>query len=98
MMVRVPVAAGVGRALLAAVLVIMVLYAGITLFPPGGAGEYDEDGFIDEVLAESAYPGGDSAWRAYLQRSIVYPAEAVAKNIEGTVAVRRQPVVFRLVD
>ena len=93
--IRVPAAAGVGRALLAAVLVIMVLYAVITLFGPDGGG----DG--------SGGPGGSGASGAArgmpLDGAVRRPARlAVAdsgrENGHAVRSYRRQPVVFRLTD
>ena len=37
---------------------------------------------------ESYFPGGERAWRIFLQENLEYPAKAKRKNIQGTVVVQ----------
>ena len=34
------------------------------------------------------YPGGQIAWMRFLQKNLIYPAQAVPKQIQGTVVIR----------
>lgn len=40
-----------------------------------------------EVNPKPQFPGGDKAYKSYLQRSVKYPAEALKKRIQGAVRV-----------
>lgn len=37
---------------------------------------------------ESEFPGGDSAWKRYLNRHLVYPQKAISKEVSGKVRLR----------
>ena len=41
-----------------------------------------------KVEVESEYPGGQDAWIQYLIKNVVYPPDAVKKNIQGKVVVQ----------
>ena len=40
------------------------------------------------VQIESSYPGGDHAWKRYLERNMRYSQDAIDNNIQGTVVVQ----------
>jgi periplasmic protein TonB len=40
------------------------------------------------IPQDGEFKGGDSAWRKYLERNLVYPKKAKRKKIEGTVTVQ----------
>jgi TonB family protein len=40
------------------------------------------------VYVESSFPGGKNAWIRFLSKTFRYPAEAMGKNIQGTVVVK----------
>ena len=54
---------------------------------------YDELGQIEtgktdcRVEKQAAFKGGNDGWRRYLERSLVYPEDAVKNNIQGVVSV-----------
>jgi TonB family protein len=48
----------------------------------------DPDKTYVKVDEESRYPGGAKAWLSFLQKSLIYPKQAVEKNIEGMVVFR----------
>ncbi len=50
--------------------------------------EEDWDKTFTKVEIESEYPGGQSAWRRYLNKTFSYPAEAQDNEIQGTVVVQ----------
>lgn len=50
--------------------------------------EEDWDKTFTKVEIESEYPGGQSAWRRYLNKTFRYPQEAVDAEIQGTVVVQ----------
>jgi protein TonB len=41
-----------------------------------------------KIERESAFPGGERAWRNFLQENLEYPAKAKRKNIQGIVVVQ----------
>jgi periplasmic protein TonB len=41
-----------------------------------------------KVEIESEYPGGSSAWAAFLNRNLSYPEAAVEKEVQGTVTIQ----------
>lgn len=43
---------------------------------------------IKKVEVEASFPGGLNAWKNYLQTALVYPKEAINKQIKGTVVVQ----------
>lgn len=43
---------------------------------------------FERVEIESKYPGGVSAWAAFLYRKLVYPQQAIDEGKQGTVVVR----------
>jgi protein TonB len=47
-----------------------------------------EDGIFISVQIESEYPGGPTAWRRVLDRSLRYPNEAADQGIQGFVTVQ----------
>jgi TonB family protein len=49
--------------------------------------EYYQDSILSRVEIEADYPGGKTAWINYLVKNVKYPADAVKKNIQGTVIV-----------
>ena len=50
--------------------------------------EEDYDKTFTKVEIESAYPGGDAAWRRYLLKSLQYPSDAQDNGIQGAVVVQ----------
>lgn len=48
----------------------------------------EDDGIVDIVEIESAYPGGMEAWKRFLSKNYRVPEEAVSNNISGTVIVQ----------
>ena len=48
----------------------------------------DWDRTFTKVEIESEYPGGQSAWRRYLNKTFRYPQQAVDDGIQGTVVVQ----------
>ena len=48
----------------------------------------DYDKTFTKVEIESEYPGGDAAWRRYLQKNLQYPPDAQDNEIQGTVVVQ----------
>ena len=48
----------------------------------------DQDKTYAKVERESAFPGGERAWRNFLQENLEYPAKAKRKNIQGIVVVQ----------
>ncbi|MBC8032525.1 MAG: TonB family protein [Chitinophagaceae bacterium] len=50
--------------------------------------EEDWDKTFTKVEIESEYPGGQPAWRRYLNKTFRYPDEAVENEIQGTVVVQ----------
>jgi protein TonB len=40
---------------------------------------------LDEIEAEAKFPGGMRGWYKFLQKNLVYPSAAAAKNVEGMV-------------
>ena len=71
---------------------------GITAPPVNDAGkgvieapkkvEEDENTVFTKVEIESQYPGGQSAWARYLNKTFHYPEEAQSNEIQGTVVVQ----------
>ena len=41
-----------------------------------------------KVAIEASYPGGDTAWAHFLNRTLRYPDEAIGNEIKGTVIVQ----------
>ncbi|MFM9910830.1 MAG: energy transducer TonB [Chitinophagaceae bacterium] len=50
--------------------------------------EEDYDKTFTKVEIESEYPGGNSAWARYLNKSLKYPQDAVDNEIQGTIVVQ----------
>ncbi|HEY8387385.1 MAG TPA: TonB family protein [Parasegetibacter sp.] len=50
--------------------------------------EEDWDKVFNKVEIESKYPGGNEAWRRFLQRNMRYPDRAAEDNIQGTVVIQ----------
>jgi protein TonB len=50
--------------------------------------EEDWDKTFTKVEIESDYPGGQSAWLRYLQKTLQYPQDAIDNEIQGTVVVQ----------
>ncbi len=48
----------------------------------------EEDAPFTRVEIESQYPGGLTAWAAYLNRNLTYPQDAVDKEIQGTIIIQ----------
>jgi protein TonB len=48
----------------------------------------DRDKTYTKMERESYFPGGERAWRIYLQENLEYPAKAKRKNIQGIVVVQ----------
>jgi len=48
----------------------------------------DRDKTYAKVERESYFPGGERAWRNFLQENLEYPAKAKRKNIQGIVVVQ----------
>lgn len=48
----------------------------------------DAEMIFTKVENEAAYPGGASAWLAYLNRTFRYPKEAIDNKVQGTVTVQ----------
>ncbi|MEP6748419.1 MAG: energy transducer TonB [Bacteroidota bacterium] len=49
----------------------------------------DDDGiYIGTVEIESQYPGGFEAWKAFLNRNLSYPQDAVDIELQGTVTIQ----------
>lgn len=48
----------------------------------------NDDAPFTRVEIESQYPGGLSAWAAYLNRNLSYPQDAADKEIQGTVIIQ----------
>jgi protein TonB len=46
------------------------------------------DSALVKVEIESSFPGGEAGWLRFLKSSLVYPAKAVRKKVEGTVVVQ----------
>ena len=47
----------------------------------------DDGGFVP-IEVESKYPGGMSAWSAFLNRNLNYPQDAIDNQVQGTVVVQ----------
>ena len=47
-----------------------------------------DDRTYTKVAIEASYPGGDTAWTHFLNRTLRYPDEAVNNEIKGTVIVQ----------
>lgn len=50
--------------------------------------EKDKIGYYSRTEVTPAYPGGQNALETYINNNIVYPQEAIDKDIEGTVYVK----------
>ncbi|MEO5685566.1 MAG: TonB family protein [Chitinophagaceae bacterium] len=48
----------------------------------------DAETIFTKVEIESQYPGGTSAWAAFLNRKLNYPQDAVDNNVQGTVVIQ----------
>ncbi|MFT3933241.1 MAG: energy transducer TonB [Chitinophagaceae bacterium] len=48
----------------------------------------DTETIFTKVEIESQYPGGNSAWAAFLGRNLIYPQEAIDIDAQGTVYVQ----------
>ena len=48
----------------------------------------DDDLPFTRVEIESRYPGGMTAWSAYLNRNLTFPQEAVDAEVQGTVTIQ----------
>lgn len=48
----------------------------------------DRDKTYTKGERESYFPGGERAWRNFLQENLEYPAKAIRKNIQGIVVVQ----------
>jgi TonB family protein len=48
---------------------------------------YDSSSPARKVEIEAEFPGGNSAWREYLMKKVVYPPAAVKKELQGEVLV-----------
>lgn len=48
----------------------------------------DRDKTYAKMERESYFPGGERAWRIFLQENLEYPAKAKRKNIQGIVVVQ----------
>jgi TonB family protein len=48
----------------------------------------DANGVYDQVEVQPEFPGGDNALSSYVETNLVYPENAVDRNVEGTVRVQ----------
>jgi TonB family protein len=47
--------------------------------------EADSNIIFTKVEVEAEYPGGQNGWKQYLVKNLKYPADAIKRNIQGTV-------------
>ena len=48
----------------------------------------DAETIFTKVEIESQYPGGVSAWAAFLNRKLNYPQDAIDNGVQGTVTIQ----------